>query len=298
MKPSSTERAGVLWPSIAAAIATALLCSPPAHAQGKDPLENVEDLADAFLLEEARTALGALPAKTRHSARGKLAEGRLRFYEGDLTASVPLLRLAIEEAKAELGWKALRNRVEAAVTVLSAMQQVDGTSGHFTYFYKGGIDALLIAYADEALSSQRQALDKAFGHAPPFKVQVVIAPDERALADLSGLTTEQIERTGTVGVSKYGRLLLLSPRRLATGYPWLETLAHELTHVFVSRASRDKAPIWLQEGTAKLLEQRWKQVLIAPLVPEEAYLLDRAAREGRLIPLRRLHPSIAHLPSQ
>jgi tetratricopeptide (TPR) repeat protein len=272
--------------------------SLPAGAQSKDPLERIERLADAFLLEEARALLDSLPAEIRSGARGKLAEGRLLFCEGEAEAAASLLRAAIEEAKAELGWKAFRNRVEATASVLGGMRRVVGPSGRFAFFFRPGVDELLVSYADEALERQRQALEGLLGSGPGFVVQVVIAPDEASLADLSGLTTEQIERTGTVGVTKYGRIQILSPRRLATGYPWLETLAHEITHVFVSRASRDEAPIWLHEGLAKLLEQRWKGVPLAPLLPEEAYLLDRASREGRLIPLRRLHPSIAHLPSQ
>jgi tetratricopeptide (TPR) repeat protein len=92
--------------------------------------------------------------------------------------------------------------------------------------------------------------------------------------------------------------MIVSPRVLATGYPWLDTLAHELTHLVITRVSRNRAPIWLHEGIAKLYERMWQQNELGSLSPEEAYLLDRAARERRLIPLRRFHPSVAHLPNQ
>jgi tetratricopeptide (TPR) repeat protein len=49
---------------------------------------------------------------------------------------------------------------------------------------------------------------------------------------------------------------------------------------------------------AKLLEQSWLGRPQGTLTPEEAYLLDRAAQESRLIPLRRFHPSVAYLSSQ
>jgi tetratricopeptide (TPR) repeat protein len=49
---------------------------------------------------------------------------------------------------------------------------------------------------------------------------------------------------------------------------------------------------------AKLLESSWRGKARAELTPQEAYLLDRAAKEMRLIPFRRFHPSVALLPNQ
>jgi tetratricopeptide (TPR) repeat protein len=92
--------------------------------------------------------------------------------------------------------------------------------------------------------------------------------------------------------------MIISPRKLATGYPWLDTLTHEFTHLIITRISNNHAPIWLHEGIAKLLEPRWREETFGTLTPEEAYLLDRASREGRLIPLRGFHPSVAYLPNQ
>ena len=63
---------------------------------------------------------------------------------------------------------------------------------------------------------------------------------------------------GTVAVAKWGRVTLLSPRATPYGYVWRDTVAHELTHLAVTRASGDRAPLWLQEGVAKYEESRWR----------------------------------------
>ncbi len=40
--------------------------------------------------------------------------------------------------------------------------------------------------------------------------------------------------------------------------PILDTLAHELSHLAQTRASHDAAPLWLQEGVARIEESRWR----------------------------------------
>ena len=59
-------------------------------------------------------------------------------------------------------------------------------------------------------------------------------------------------------MARWGRVTLLSPRASRHGFPWQDTLAHELVHLALSRATRDFAPLWLQEGVAKRQEQRWR----------------------------------------
>lgn len=286
--------------SAAAAVAAALAVAAPRTASGEAAadLAAIEESVGAWRLEEARARFGALPAGVRGSARARFLEGKLLFFEGDCVASLETLRAAIQEARSQLDWKQLRDRVQAFSEITSGFASQEGEGGRFLFRFEDPEDALLARYADRALSEQMRALGDVFGDAPRTRLEVLFVSDAKTLAALSGLLVEQIERTGTVGVSKYGRIMVLSPRALTDGYPWLDTLGHELAHVFVSRASRDRAPIWLHEGVAKLLEGRWRGGLSGELTPEEAYLLDRAAREHRLIPLRRFHPSVAALPDQ
>jgi tetratricopeptide (TPR) repeat protein len=110
---------------------------------------------------------------------------------------------------------------------------------------------------------------------------------------------EQIETSGTVALCKWNRLMVTSPRALVRGYPWVDTIAHELTHLYLSFATQERAPVWLQEGTAKLLERRWRRSVEGfVLDPTSRNLLLRATRDGKLLTFDQLHPSIALLPSQ
>jgi tetratricopeptide (TPR) repeat protein len=288
------------WSASAAALLLALgaAAAEVAGAPQTDDLGAVEADIDAWRLEDARARIDGLSPEQRRSPRARYLAGKLLFFEADNDAAVETLRSAIQEARTQLDWKQLRDRVETFAEVTAKLAFKRGANGRFAFRFEAPRDALLVPYADRALSAQMDALGELFGDAPRVRIEVLIVPDVESLAALSGLLPEQIERTGTVGVSKYGRIMVLSPRALATGYPWLDTLGHELAHLFVARASRGTAPIWLHEGVAKLLEGRWRGGAAGDLTPEETYLLDRAAREKRLIPLRRLHPSIAALPDQ
>ena len=53
-------------------------------------------------------------------------------------------------------------------------------------------------------------------------------------------------------------LMVVSPRATIFGYPWMDTLAHEYTHLLVSRISHDTVPVWLQEGLARFEQSRWR----------------------------------------
>jgi len=288
------------WSGRVAAFLIALVAaaSPRTGAGQTDELAAIEEDIDAWRLEDARSRIDGLAPEARKSPRARYLEGKLLFHEGDNDAAVEALRSAIQEARTQLDWKRLRDRVETFSEVTAKLASKQGAGGRFLYRFEAPRDALLVPYADRALAAQLDSLGAVFGDTPRARIEVLFVPDVESLAALSGLLPEQIERTGTVGVSKYGRIMVLTPRALASGYPWLDTLGHELAHLFISRASRDKAPIWLHEGVAKLLEGRWRGGASGDLTPEETYLLDRAAREKRLIPLRRLHPSIAALPDQ
>src|SRR5205085_2857164 len=84
-----------------------------------------------------------------------------------------------------------------------------------------------------------------------------------------------------------------SPRAPALGYAWRDTLAHELTHLALSRGTLDRAPLWLQEGVAKREETRWRSALPSDdAVPADLIAsIGLAKNLGR--PLDGIGPSIA-----
>ena len=129
---------------------------------------------------------------------------------------------------------------------------------HFVVWHTPGKDELLAPYALDALEKALAALGDDFGWRPTEPVRVEIYPEVADLARVSTLTLKEIETSGTIALCKYNRLMIVSPRALVAGYPWLDTLNHEYTHFVVSRVSHNTVPIWLHEGLAKFEERRWR----------------------------------------
>jgi len=152
---------------------------------------------------------------------------------------------------------------------------------------------LLVETAVEA----RAALTKDLGASLPNPVKIDLVRDQFALAAHTGLPEEAAQTTGTVAVAKWGRVIMISPRATEDGYPWADTLAHELTHLVVSMATRDRAPLWLQEGVAKRQEVRWRPLTRFDDVPSPDAVAWEGIEAGIALPLTGLGPSIAMLPS-
>ena len=108
-----------------------------------------------------------------------------------------------------------------------------------------------LGLAGEILDTAWETIGTDLGYKPadPIRVELLGAPSD--LAKLSPLTEAEIETTGTIALSKYNKRMVVSPRATIFGYPWMDTLAHEYTHLIVSRISQDTVPVWLQEGLAR-----------------------------------------------
>src|SRR5690606_27582187 len=103
--------------------------------------------------------------------------------------------------------------------------------------------------------------------------------------------------TGTLAVARWGRVTMMSPRATRRGYGWEDTLAHEITHLALARATRDRAPLWLQEGIAKREETRWREQRPGDGEPSADAIAHRAMVTGRSVGIDKLGPSIAMLPT-
>src|SRR5262249_8620266 len=168
--------------------------------------------------------------------------------------------------------------------------------GHFLVRYPA-VDAVLVPYARDALEAAYRSLhdDLGFEAELPIRIEIYRSPSD--LAAVSSLTVAEVSRTGTIALCKWARLMVTSPRALATGYPWLDTINHELVHYAVSSLTRDRAPVWLQEGLAKFLERRGREPAGGRIPPAMEHMLAKALRSGKLISFEAMHPSMAKLPS-
>ncbi len=265
---------------------------PPAlggGARDRGALEALHLLA-AEDVDGARAILDPLLARAPTDPSSKLAAGVLRFFEQRYGEAIEL----IESVRAgdPAGYLSLA-RAAREVT----KDHVRLESDHFVVSHPPGKDEVLVPYLVDALERQRGVLAASLGYAPEGKLAVEIVRDVRELARLTTLTETEIRTTGTVAVCKFNKLMMLSPKALLKGYDWLDTAAHEYTHLVLTRKSRNLAPIWLQEGLAKWFEDEWRNGT-SPLSPVEAAMVRNAVEQNRLVTFDEMHPSLAKLPSQ
>ncbi len=288
------------------ALASTLLL-PPSHGTARPTGEDGSALiaiSRALLelrVEEAEREMAPLLRDHPEDADVLEVAARISFHRGDYPQALSRIDASLA-ARSALGRDprvAQRALIAETARATAAFLEARSTDGRFIVRYAPGTDSLLVPYALEAMKGADDALARHLGYRMPGPIRLEVYPSASSLADVSTLTVEAIERTGTIALCKWDRLMITSPRALVRGYPWLDTVAHEYAHLVLARASRDRAPVWFQEGVAKFLERTWRGAPPAPnLDPSAEALLRRALLADELIPFERLHPSIALLPTQ
>ncbi len=234
-----------------------------------------------------------LDAARRRGASGRdvdLLEVGVRFQEGDFEGALQVARpwLEGEDALPDAELVAATAEVHRGLEV----SERDGV----VVVHHPGTDRVLIADAETALARARQVIGPALGGDLPLTPRVEFYPTGQDFVACSGLPMESVQTTGVIAISKWNRLLLTSPRATTDGYDWQDTLVHEWIHQVVSWHTRDRAPVWLQEGLAKSLDQLWRTGTFELPLDSQAYLAD-ALETGQLITFEQMHPSMAFLPS-
>jgi tetratricopeptide (TPR) repeat protein len=284
-------------PSLLLALAL-LLSLAPARAQdaqkaeAKERLGKVETALDGWDVPGARRELQALEGIVPEDVEPlKYFQGRVAFEEGHYDEAIGKLQEANIEDKPG-SYLRLAKDTRAIVK-----DHAHAESEHFIFYYPKGKDEVLVPYALETLESIHRALAEDLGHRPPGKIRVEVVNNARELSKVSTLTYQQIQTTGTIAICKFNKLMVTSPKAVARGYDWQDTLAHEYIHLVVSQMSHNTVPIWLHEGLAKFLESRWRGKPGLAMTPSTLALLGRRVKEDKLVPFEKMHPSIAMLPT-
>ena len=201
--------------------------------------ETVVRLYDQWRFQDADRMLADLEKTHPGEARTLYAKGYERFLSGDYPAAVAKLKAA----EAGMPVKELLLLAEGAQKSIEGHQE--RRSAHFVIRFPPE-DAVIADYALDALEAAAAALQNDLGFAPtrPIPVDILRSPADLAL--VTALSTDDVERTGTIAVSKWGRIMLSTPRAMRLGYDWLDSLSHELVHYAVASATHDRAPVWLQ----------------------------------------------------
>ena len=253
---------------------------------------NEWQLADAAKLLAPHESTADVPAELAY------ALGRMAFVRGDYATAERRIKEALEKSPDRGPWQALRELIRSTHGALKGFHEHRTKDGRVVVRYSPGKDALLVPYVAEAMESIVRRIGGDFGFVPAEPVLIELYPSADTLAKVSPLTEKDIERTGTIALCKYQRLMVTTPRAMMRGYGWLDTLAHEFVHYTVTKVSRNSVPIWLHEGLAKWAEKRWRGVEPGRLSPSSEHLLATALKKNKLITFEQMHPSMAKLPSQ
>ncbi|MDH3727054.1 MAG: hypothetical protein OER77_05950 [Myxococcales bacterium] len=283
-----------------------VLCLALASAPTLAPAEQAMKGEVLALLEASLTSGEGVPAQVlleRYLANFPLTprvlelEALTAFYAGDYesaAATVAELRTS-SNAPNDLGTMA-----DLIIDTYETTKEYETAKyENFEVRYAPGPDEILVPYAIDTLKAAAKAMEVELGVKMVSPVRLEIYPDADSLARVSTLSVDAIRNTGTIALCKWGRLMIASPRALMRGYPWLDTIAHEYVHLLITKATLDRAPVWMQEGLAKLLETRWRLPKTQlPVDPAANRLLLGAAKANELLDFDQLHPSIALLPTQ
>jgi hypothetical protein len=225
----------------------------------------------------------------------RLERGRLALFEERCDEAAKLLIAADVAPIADA--KDLLEIAQGCARVTAATPQRFDAASNIAIRFQDPDDEALYPLLLETAIAAKAMLTKELGVDWPSTLRITVVRDHLSLSAMTGLPYESARTTGTVAVAKWGRVTLLSPRAPRHGYSFRDTLTHELTHLAVTRATADRAPLWLQEGLAKRQEIRWR-----PAGPYDARISPEAVAKrgetlGLTLPLDRLGPSIAMLPS-
>lgn len=208
-------------------------------------------------------------------------EGLIFFYSGEYS-------LALDKLE---GINADEEIVDAVRISYKLFGKNDGyETPHFSVFIGDKRDEILAPYITLAAEEVYEEVGRIFNYYPTRKIRIEVYPDRESFSRATTLKEHEILRTGIVGVSKFNKLMLLTPRILIQGYNWKGTLKHEYIHHIISAITIDQAPVWLQEAIARYFDGSGISI-------PELYILKKRIEENRIISLAEMHPSIAKLPS-
>lgn len=229
------------------------------------------------------------------SPRDQWFQGLLAFHLGQFTEAQRLLEAAAPKLTGDAAFAADLERVRATVRATEGF--VRERRGDVEVQYLPGTDLILLDDLFTTLQAAHDRIGTRLGGAPPGTVRVEIYPTAPRFIEASGLGEQAVRTTGVVALSKWSRLLVTSPRALMRGYPWKDTVAHEYIHYIVAWRTKDRTPVWLQEGIARSHESLWRGDSFSSLPSYQQSLLADALAKDNLVTLQEMHPSMAYLPS-
>lgn len=275
------------------------LCSYAAEAEtGTDKkIAEAEALITAWRVEDAAAIIPELLRENPESPDVLDLSAMLAYYQGDYPQALENLSKALEIDSSSEQRHALNLLLQQTHDNTKNFKRFE--SDHFVLFLDEAKDGILAKPALEALEKAHKEVGRELGYLPKSKVRVEIAPDVVSFNAISTLSLRDIEETGAIGLCKFNKVMIISPRVLAHGYRWLDSLTHEYIHFAIVNLTGNKAPIWLHEGIARYYETLWRnpgtQSKPDYLTPANETLLARATASQKFISFKEMEPSLIRL---
>ncbi len=266
---------------------------PSLDVKRPDGYSEAVDALRMWNLKAARNKVELLSRESPGLAEWRALSGAVDYLEGRFSESLAHLNAALQKRPGDGEWLELRLHVRQTQAAVKGFEAYKTT--HFDIWYEPGEDAILLPYLGDTLEKAYARYGETLGVRPKERIRVELFSDSSRFHKSSTLSRRDIEEKGAVGVSKFNKLMLLSPGALLRGYRWLDTAAHEYVHYLIVRATRNRAPIWLHEGIAKYLEKKWRDDERDYLHPGEEALLYKAREAGSYITFKRMEPSLIYL---
>jgi tetratricopeptide (TPR) repeat protein len=270
-----------------AALLGLLLCIPALASEAREGLACL----DRYDIACAQKALEDSSSGTE----ADFLRAQLEFHLGNFDSAAEAIGKLESEMGSQESFKAELGLYRKTASATAGFQAL--TRDDITLQYLPGVDQVMLDEAFETLAAARTHIGARLGGTPPGGIRMEIYPSIQRFTDASGLPPSAVRTTGVIALSKWTRLLLTSPRALGKGYAWKDTVAHEYTHYIVAWRTQDRAPVWLQEGIARSHELFWRGDNRFELSPNSQSLLAEALQDDSFVPLEKMHPSIAFLPS-
>ena len=254
---------------------------------------------DAWDLDAAKRRRSAL-ADPRER---ELADGILGLYEAryaDAESTLAALVAANPDLDDPVSGRAAYyvDIARGAQLALGEAVTLTSADGRVEAVFADPKDAILAPYLFDAMAAAYETLGADLGVYPDAPIRFEFYDEPGKLALVTPLTLDNIYTTGTVGICKYRRIMMITPRVMVYGYGWLDTAVHEYVHYLLTIRTKNAAPVWMQEGLAKLMESRWRVPGQLELGAPVRKLLHDALAKDELVTLEQMHPSVAMLPSQ
>ena len=249
-------------------------------------------LIDRWRADEARLWLEQRLVEEPHNPQWRFLFGQALFYLGRYADALATLDALIQEVSHP---QFLGFREFIAQTIKSAETLTLIESEHFRIYLDPDQDAALAPYIRDVLEQSYARLGKHFGLYPKEKVLVEVFPTTDTFYPASSLSARDIEVSGAIGICKFNKIMLLSPRNLARGYRWTDALSHEYLHYLIVHLSANEAPIWLHEGIAKYFEDAWRLPTSSWLSRRTESLLAHALANDSFVGFQNMEPSLVKL---